>query len=49
MTLENRFRKPQVFIIGATEVNQYELDKYLAAIGASDWSSDAYNGAQLLP
>jgi thymidylate synthase (FAD) len=45
----NRFRKPQVFVIGMPAVNYIELYKYLTAIGAQGWSSDAHNGGQLLP
>ncbi len=49
MTQEHRFRKPQVFIIGMPVVNYIELYKYLTAIGAQGWSSDASNAGQLLP
>jgi thymidylate synthase (FAD) len=49
MTQERRFRKPQVFIIGRPQVVFSELDKYLRAIGAEGWESDASNDPQLLP
>ncbi len=33
--------EPEVFVIGETRVNREELDRWLEAIGASDWSTDA--------
>jgi thymidylate synthase (FAD) len=48
MQAHERFVKPQVFLIGETEVNAVGLCDYLKAIGAPDWDTDAPSDGEVL-
>jgi thymidylate synthase (FAD) len=40
--------KPEVYIVGETQTDVLELQRYLSDIGAPDWSTDSVSGAEVL-
>lgn len=46
--MQTRFRRPIVYVIGETQVNDAELRRYLSNIGAEDWETDAETDSEQL-
>lgn len=40
--------KPEVYIVGETQVDNFELQRYLDDIGAPEWKTDATSGSEMI-